>query len=562
MTMAPLPVERGRSDAARGSTRTGYQADAASPEGGEGNSYLDGNELTYCNGSCDVATPHYVDGVDLDCGSVSGTYARWQHTALPYECAQSYNFLRVGFFGSGSSWPDNGADVLVYNWTSASYALVEDNVGTSEAWYMYNISSTIGTYISVGLHNVIVELYASGIDCSYVDVTRVNYYAVDKPPECYQSAYDIDFPNTDLYHSRNSTFYIRNDGCGTLSGSVTESSPHFSVTPTSYSLLTGQSRTFTVYYTPQACGHHMTTINTGTNCDIVTVTGDCYGPVECYVSRTNIDFPDTDRFGTRNETFTIENTGCATISGTISDDSPDFSVSPSSYTLVAEQIETFTVSYHPQSCGPHSTTITTDAPCGDISVSGNCSGPTECFLPQTSLSFPDTERYGTSVRSFTIENTGCAPIAGSFAGGGPDFSVSPPSYSLPSGGYAEFEVTFHPQSCGYRSAIIETGTDCADLPLSGTCACCCVGRVGDANGQGEYPDEVTLGDIMLMVDVLFISNDCTKFTCPDEADVNQSGGPNPPQELCLDYVSLGDIMTLVDFLFITGPETAVLPDCL
>jgi hypothetical protein len=93
-------------------------------------------------------------------------------------------------------------------------------------------------------------------------------------------------------------------------------------------------------------------------------------------------------------------------------------------------------------------------------------------------------------------------------------------------------------------------------------ACCCQRRVGDANGQGDYPDEVTLGDIMLMVDVLFISNDCTKLACPDEADVNQSGGANPPQASCLDYVSLGDIMTLVDFLFITGPETAVLPDCL
>jgi hypothetical protein len=30
----------------------------------------------------------------------------------------------------------------------------------------------------------------------------------------------------------------------------------------------------------------------------------------------------------------------------------------------------------------------------------------------------------------------------------------------------------------------------------------------------------------------------------------------------LDYVSLGDIMTLVDFLFITGPDVAVLPECL
>jgi len=83
--------------------------------------------------------------------------------------------------------------------------------------------------------------------------------------------------------------------------------------------------------------------------------------------------------------------------------------------------------------------------------------------------------------------------------------------------------------------------------------------VGNANGQGEYPDEVTLGDIMLMVDAKFISGDCSKLPCIAEADVNQDGGANPN---CDDHVTLGDIMTLVDFLFISGPDVAVLPDCL
>jgi len=88
---------------------------------------------------------------------------------------------------------------------------------------------------------------------------------------------------------------------------------------------------------------------------------------------------------------------------------------------------------------------------------------------------------------------------------------------------------------------------------------CCVGRVGDANGEGEYPDEVTLGDIMLLVDAKFISGDCSKLPCIAEADVNQDGGANPT---CGNHVTLGDIMTLVDFLFITGPDVAVLPECL
>ena len=88
---------------------------------------------------------------------------------------------------------------------------------------------------------------------------------------------------------------------------------------------------------------------------------------------------------------------------------------------------------------------------------------------------------------------------------------------------------------------------------------CCIGRVGDANGSNEPTDEITLGDIMLLVDVKFISGDCSKLPCLTEADVNQDGGANPT---CDDHVTLGDIMTLVDFLFITGPDVAVLPECL
>jgi hypothetical protein len=88
---------------------------------------------------------------------------------------------------------------------------------------------------------------------------------------------------------------------------------------------------------------------------------------------------------------------------------------------------------------------------------------------------------------------------------------------------------------------------------------CCIGRVGDANVEGDYPDEVTLGDIMLMVDAKFVSGDCSKLKCVPEADVNQDGGAVPS---CDDHVTLGDIMYLVDFLFISGPENSTLPECL
>ena len=88
---------------------------------------------------------------------------------------------------------------------------------------------------------------------------------------------------------------------------------------------------------------------------------------------------------------------------------------------------------------------------------------------------------------------------------------------------------------------------------------CCQGRVGNVNAEGVYPDEITLGDIMLLVDVKFISGDCSKLSCLLEADVNQDGGTNPN---CDDHVTLGDIMMLVDYLFITGQDNMTLPTCL
>jgi len=50
---------------------------------------------------------------------------------------------------------------------------------------------------------------------------------------------------------------------------------------------------------------------------------------------------------------------------------------------------------------------------------------------------------------------------------------------------------------------------------------------------------------------------CDRISCIAEADVNQDGGTEPT----CDHISLGDIMILVDFLFIS-PDTAVLPECL
>ncbi len=53
-----------------------------------------------------------------------------------------------------------------------------------------------------------------------------------------------------------------------------------------------------------------------------------------------------------------------------------------------------------------------------------------------------------------------------------------------------------------------------------------------------------------MIDALFIGGDPAVLPCVAEADVNQSGGLNPQP----DNVTIGDVSVLIDYLFITGPS--------
>jgi len=92
--------------------------------------------------------------------------------------------------------------------------------------------------------------------------------------------------------------------------------------------------------------------------------------------------------------------------------------------------------------------------------------------------------------------------------------------------------------------------------LGDVCDTCCVGRVGDANGDAA--DEPTISDISTLIDAKFITGACDGvIACLAEADINQSGGISPT---CHD-ITIGDISILIDYLFITGSSLG-LAECL
>jgi len=86
---------------------------------------------------------------------------------------------------------------------------------------------------------------------------------------------------------------------------------------------------------------------------------------------------------------------------------------------------------------------------------------------------------------------------------------------------------------------------------------CCIGRVGDANGQGG--DEPTIGDVSVMIDAKFITGTCNGvIMCLSEADINQSGGCDPT----CDDITIGDISSLICPLFILPWPWCIPPPCL
>lgn len=83
---------------------------------------------------------------------------------------------------------------------------------------------------------------------------------------------------------------------------------------------------------------------------------------------------------------------------------------------------------------------------------------------------------------------------------------------------------------------------------------CCQGRTGDANNSGD--EEPTIGDINALIVAIYVNASCDGvIECLAEADVNQSGGPNPT---CED-ITIGDITYLVQYLYVKACSGGYFP---
>jgi len=264
-------------------------------------------------------------------------------------------------------------------------------------------------------------------------------------------------------HSR--TFTVTNTGGGTLSGSVTESCNEFTVSPASYDLGAGKSETFTVTYAPGDCGNDICTISLG-DCGSVACTATGPGTPECSVNPLSLSFTVAEMGGSEAKTFTVTNTECGTLSGSMTEACDEFTVSPASYSLGAGQSETFTVVYSPDDCGDDTCTIDLGA-CGAVSCTATGPGTPECDVHPESLGFTVADVGGSQAKTFTVTNTECGTLSGSVAETCSEFTVSPASYSLGAGESETFTVTYSPTDYGDDTCSVDLGP-CGSVALTAT----------------------------------------------------------------------------------------------
>jgi hypothetical protein len=179
-----------------------------------------------------------------------------------------------------------------------------------------------------------------------------------------------------LQDFRDTSLTITNIGSGELEGAVSESCDHCTVVSGEgpYVLSAGQSHTVIVRFEPASTGFLDCAIEVGQGlcCDVMC---SAYGHTPmCEAGPVEIIFPGPVGPGSSVDTsFSISNTGCGTLSGSISESCDEFTVSPSSYSLGSGQSATFTVTYSPMDEGEDSCTIFTHEGCDDVTCYGNSS---------------------------------------------------------------------------------------------------------------------------------------------------------------------------------------------
>ncbi len=204
--------------------------------------------------------------------------------------------------------------------------------------------------VQCGTAGCVIDMDAGGcpdLACTGVGVT----YCCDIAPGA------LDFGEVDLGSSSDLDFAVTNTGCGALSGNLAESCGEYSIIgDSSFHLEPGQSRSFTVRFTPASCVTSTCAIEVRCKAPAsISCSGSGTGGA-CDVHPAVLDFGTVGRTLEAERSFRILNPGCVQLEGYTSEDCPVFTVeSGPSWALSPGESTEVTVKFAPLSCDDEST---------------------------------------------------------------------------------------------------------------------------------------------------------------------------------------------------------------
>ncbi|HEX8971435.1 choice-of-anchor D domain-containing protein [Oryzihumus sp.] len=292
---------------------------------------------------------------------------------------------------------------------------------------------------------------------------------------------------------------VRNTGTAPLNVSsiaLTGASTAFTWSPAApFTVAAGGTTTVTVSYTPAAAGAASATlVFTSDDPANPTVslalsgTGQAATTPSISVTPTSLAFGNVVVGASGTQTFTISNTGTATLSGTAAlaaGTNNEFSVSPATFSIAAGgQPVTVTVSYAPSGAGTDTGAVSVASndsahPAVSVTITGAgvaSPAPTIALAPAT-LAFGNVVTGATATLTTQVRNTGTLALVVSAidrcAGTSAEFAWSKSvSFTVDPGASVPVDVTYAPTGLGGDSGCIaftsnDPTTAVADLAVSG-----------------------------------------------------------------------------------------------
>jgi hypothetical protein len=295
------------------------------------------------------------------------------------------------------------------------------------------------------------------------------------PPlaKCSVSATDLSFGPVTVGTPADQQFTLTNSGGGTLAGTLVDSCEGFEIVGNaSYNLGAGESKTFTVRFSPTTATAYTCTLSTDQSaCQVACQGTGIAQTIACTLLPTSLDYGNVKVGDYLNQAFDITNQGSDTLSGTVSESCPNFSlVGTTSYTLAPGERALFIVRFNPVQDGAHSCTIATGAPgCPTVSCIGTGWTPNPfCQVVPNGLSFAELAVGDRADATFEVTNNGTTNLVGTVSETCPEFSIpGETSYDLAPGASQTFIVRFAPTATGQQSCDITVGSGCRPVSCDG-----------------------------------------------------------------------------------------------